>query len=183
MTALLTTLHVLAVIIAIGPLSTAASLFAPLTRATLADPNRDRTQLTALHRICRVYAAVAIAVPAFGLATAARMHVFDQTWLMVAIGLTIAAAAVVLLAVLPAQRRVLTALGATPSRTNGLERTSDWTASASASASTDTTPRGKRTLRSRGSRELAVSVGVFNLLWLAIAVLMVIRPDTSPASS
>ncbi len=60
-----------------------------------------------LHRVCRVYAVVGIVVPVFGLATASSLGVLGDAWLLVSIGLTAAAAAVLGLLVLPGQRDAL----------------------------------------------------------------------------
>lgn len=109
MTKLLLSLHVLAAIVAIGPVTVAASMFPAAVRraATAPDDEQPRTVLRTLHRICRVYAVVGIAVPVFGLATASSMRVLGDTWLIVSIVLTAIAAAVLGLVVLPSQQRML----------------------------------------------------------------------------
>ena len=69
MTRTLLVLHVLAAILAVGPVTVAASMFPAVARR--AQPERDRrAQLTVLHRICDVYAVVGVAVPIFGFADA-----------------------------------------------------------------------------------------------------------------
>lgn len=57
--------------------------------------------------ICRVYSAVGVVVPAFGLATASSLGVLTDPWVLASIGLTAAAAAVLGLLVLPGQRAAL----------------------------------------------------------------------------
>jgi uncharacterized membrane protein len=100
-TKVLLSLHVLAAIVAIGPVTVAASMFpAALRRA-------DTAQMLTLHRICRVYAAIGIAVPVLGLATASAMGVLGSAWLITSIFLTVAAALVLGFLVLPAQSRAL----------------------------------------------------------------------------
>ncbi len=109
MTKLLLSIHVIAAILAIGPVAVAASRFPASTRRLLADgTERDVSELRTLHRICRVYAVVGIVVPAFGLATAQSLDVLGDPWLIVSITLTAIAAAVLVLLVLPGQERVLT---------------------------------------------------------------------------
>jgi hypothetical protein len=103
-TKVLLSLHVLAAILAVGPVTVAASMFPAAAR-------RDRSQLPLLHRICRVYAAVGVAVPIFGLATASSLGVLGDTWLLVSIALTAVAAAVLVFQVLPTQSKVLAAEG------------------------------------------------------------------------
>lgn len=104
MTKVLLSLHVLAAILAVGPVTVAASMFPAAAR-------RDRSWLPLLHRICRVYAALGIAVPIFGLATASSLGVLGNTWLLVSIALTAVAAAVLVFQVLPTQSKILAAEG------------------------------------------------------------------------
>ncbi|OLR93500.1 hypothetical protein [Actinokineospora bangkokensis] len=108
MTKALLAAHVLVAILAVGPVAVAASMFPPSTRRALAseDP-RDLAALRTLHRICRVYAAVGIAVPVLGLATAGVMGVTGQVWVVVSIALTAAAALLLALVVLPGQAALL----------------------------------------------------------------------------
>ena len=98
--------HVLAAILLVGPVAVAASLF-PRFATPSGDGGHDVAAL--LHRICRSYAAVGVVVPVFGIATAARLGVLTDAWLVVSVVLTAAAAAVLGLRILPAQRRLLAA--------------------------------------------------------------------------
>ena len=134
MTKFLLSLHVLAAIVAIGPVTVAASMFPAFAR------RGDETALRVLHRICRVYAAIGVAVPVFGFATAGVMGVTGDPWVVVSIGLTAAAAFVLALVILPGQQRVLD---------------------------------GVRVTR------LAMYTGLFNLLWVAVTVLMIVRPGST----
>lgn len=107
MTKLLLSLHVLAAIIAIGPVTVAASMF----------PRADPGARPLLHRICRVYSVFGVAVPVFGLATASSLGVLGDPWLIISIVLTGLAAALLGLAVLPAQQQIISGQGAAkPSR-------------------------------------------------------------------
>ncbi len=147
-TKFLLSVHVLAVIIAVGPVAVAASMFPATTRRALAATatGHDPAVLGTLHRICRVYALLGVAVPAFGVLTAFGLGVLGDTWLVVSIGLTAAAAGVLALLVLPGQQKVLADLtGTTPALT----------------------------------RRLAMDTGVFNLLWAAVTVLMIVRPGST----
>ncbi|HWC79222.1 MAG TPA: hypothetical protein VG756_04580 [Pseudonocardiaceae bacterium] len=109
MTKALLAIHVLAAIIAIGPVTVAASMFPAAARRAAAEPDAGTGTLVVLHRICQVYAVVALAVPVFGLATAANLHVLGSAWLIASIILTVLAAAVLALVMLPGQARVLAA--------------------------------------------------------------------------
>jgi len=156
-TKFLLSVHVLAVIIAIGPVTVAASMFPAAARRALAEPGADgdRTVLRTLHRICRVYATVGIVVPMLGLATASSLGVLGEAWLIVSIVLTAVAAGVLVLLVLPRQGAILAGLTATP----GAEATPQ---------------RGQRM-----SARLAMYTGMFNLLWVAVTVLMIVRPGST----
>ncbi|MET8565823.1 hypothetical protein ABZV75_36670 [Streptomyces flaveolus] len=155
MTKFLLAVHVIAAILAVGPVAVAASMFpqaarrAPTTRPGGDDGHGDGTPdptatLALLHRICRVYAVVGVVVPVFGFATASEMGVLGSAWLIVSIVLTALAALVLAALVLPAQSALL---------------------EGSAGAG--------RTAR------LAMVTGLFNLLWAAVTVLMIVRPGST----
>ncbi|WP_330328431.1 DUF2269 family protein [Streptomyces sp. NBC_00536] len=155
MTKLLLSLHVLASVLAVGPVAVAASMFPKALRGFHGDPD-DREALATLrtlHRICRVYAAIGAAVPVLGFATASSLGVLGSGWLITSILLTAAAAATLALLILPAQDRALEAAdarGAAPDR--------------------------------RVATRLAMLTGVFNLLWATVTVLMIIRPGSTTAA-
>ncbi|MFD4788175.1 hypothetical protein ACFWN1_14180 [Streptomyces sp. NPDC058459] len=117
MTKLLLSVHVLAAVLAIGPVAVAASIFPRALRDAHREPG-GRDALAGprtLHRICRVYAAVGVVVPVFGFATARAMGVLGSGWLITSIVLTVAAAGVLGLLILPAQEAALDAPPGTPS--------------------------------------------------------------------
>ncbi|WP_077797142.1 hypothetical protein [Streptomyces sp. JHA26] len=151
MTKILLSLHVLAAVLAVGPVSVAASMFPAALRRTAGDREGTRTTLQTLHRICRVYAGVGIAVPVFGFATAGSLGVLGDAWLITSIALTAAAAGVLILSVLPGQDRALT----------------DMVTPADTPVPTATAGR------------LAMTTGIFNLLWATVTVLMIIRPGST----
>ncbi|MFI8263822.1 hypothetical protein [Streptomyces sp. NPDC085665] len=156
MTKFLLAVHVLAAIITIGPVTVAASMFPPAVRRALAAPG-DHTHLATvrtLHRICRVYAVIAVAVPVFGLATANSLHVLGSAWLISSIALTVLAAAVLGARILPRQGSALAALDGPA---EALE------------------PTAVR----RIAGQLGMFTGVFNLLWATVTVLMIIRPGST----
>jgi hypothetical protein len=107
-TAVLLSLHVLAAILAVGPVCVATSMFPPDARRAATDPDAG-ARLRVLGRICRTYALIGIAVPALGLATALAMGVLTEVWVLVAIVLTAAAAGMLAVVVLPRQRALLDA--------------------------------------------------------------------------
>jgi hypothetical protein len=100
-TKVLLSIHVLAAILAVGPVTVAASMFPAAAR------RGDADALRLLHRICTVYAVIGVAVPVFGLATASSLGVLGDAWLLTSIALTVAAAALLGLVVLPRQRRLV----------------------------------------------------------------------------
>jgi uncharacterized membrane protein len=156
MTKFLLTVHVLAAIITIGPVTVAASMFPPSARRALAAPDDAAALATVrtLHRICRVYAVIAVVVPVFGLATANSLHVLGSPWLLTSIALTVAAAAVLAALVLPRQSSVLAAI-------DGTDEVQEPTA-----------------VR-RTAGQLGMYTGAFNLLWATVTVLMIVRPGST----
>ncbi|MEV6807049.1 hypothetical protein [Streptomyces sp. NPDC051132] len=154
MTKFLLAVHVIAAILAIGPVAVAASMFPPAARRVLATatgagagfsdgPDAAGTPHV-LHRICRVYAVVGVVVPVFGFATASRLGVLGSAWLIVSIALTALAALVLAALVLPAQSALLDGAGTR-----------------------------------RTTARLGMYTGLFNLLWAAVTVLMIVRPGST----
>lgn len=149
MTAVLLSVHVLAAIVFVGPVTAATSMFPRHARAALAGEG-PAAPVRLLHRISRVYAVLAIAVPVFGLGTAVAMGVLGDAWLIASLVLTAAAAALLGLQILPAQAEVAAALGGE----------SDTRAVVAA-------------------RRLSMTSGVFALLWAVVVVLMIARPGST----
>jgi len=104
MTAVLLAVHVLGGIVFVGPVTVAASLFPRYAR------EGSVGVVDALHRISRVYAVLGLAVPVFGIATGAQLGVLGDAWLIVSMALTLVAALLLGLVILPAQARVVTGL-------------------------------------------------------------------------
>ncbi|MEU2890612.1 DUF2269 family protein [Streptomyces albidoflavus] len=149
MAKLFLSLHVLAAILAIGPITVAASMFPRLARTA---PTAETPAL--LHKICRSYAYVGAAVPVLGVATGAALGVLSDAWLVVSIVLTGVAAGVLVAVILPGQGELLEGLEGEEGAVAGEER------------------------RAAGAR-LAMTTGVFNLLWAAVVVLMIVRPGST----
>ncbi|MFM9496616.1 hypothetical protein ACKI1Q_23690 [Streptomyces galilaeus] len=166
MTKFLLAVHVLAAIVAIGPVTVAASMFPPAARRALAAPDDARAAETVqlLHRICRVYAGVGIAVPVFGFLTAGAMGVLGDAWLIASIVLTVLAALVLVVLVLPRQEILTegTAGAGTGTGTGG-------------TATREATHEGTRA----ATVQLAMFTGIFNLLWATVTVLMIVRPGST----
>ncbi|GAB3567704.1 membrane protein [Amycolatopsis endophytica] len=152
MTKVLLSLHVLAALIAIGPVTVAASMFPSATRRAADGADREVAVLRTLHRICRVYAAIGVAVPVFGFATAGVLGVTGDAWVVVSIVLTGIAAAVLVLVVLPRQQGILDGIG----------------------EGTEPGPRAPA--------RLAMYTGIFNILWAAVTVLMIVRPGSTTSA-
>jgi hypothetical protein len=115
-TKLLLSVHVLAAILAVGSITVAASMSPRYALQALGDRNdqKDRNDRAAgiaalLHRVCRGYALAGIAVPVFGIATAAQLGVLGDAWLIASLILTALAAGLLALAILPGQRLLLDA--------------------------------------------------------------------------
>ncbi|MFG2544657.1 hypothetical protein ACGFOM_19660 [Streptomyces sp. NPDC048594] len=160
MTKILLSLHVLAAILAVGPVTVAASMYpAAVRKVPVALPTGagaeeaaapgDVSTVRLLHRICRVYAGLGIAVPVLGLATAAAMGVLGDAWLIASITLTAAAAGLLIAFVLPRQEELLEELA------------------------------DRRPVEHAGTARLAMFTGLFNLLWATVTVLMIVRPGST----
>jgi hypothetical protein len=158
-TKLLLSVHVLAAILAIGPITVAASMFPRYVRLSVAEDQglEEHPSRTAafLHQICRGYTVVGVAVPVFGLATGAQLGVLTDAWLIVSVVLTAIAAALLLAVILPRQQRLLVQPAGPGAGTGIVEAT-----------------------RSAAAR-LAMVTGVFNLLWAVVVVLMIVRPGST----
>ncbi|MFF2521095.1 hypothetical protein [Streptomyces liangshanensis] len=171
MTTFLLSVHVLAAIVAIGPVTVAASMFPAAARRAVPAPasvpgtgesagageslgtGEGLATVRVLHRVCRVYAGVGLAVPLFGFATARSMHVLGSPWLITSMVLTAVAAGVLGLLILPSQESVLDTLaGAGP---------------------------GQPAVERAATARLAMLTGVFNLLWATVTVLMIVRPGST----
>ncbi|MDX2847645.1 hypothetical protein PV342_03930 [Streptomyces sp. PA03-3a] len=158
MTKVMLSLHVLAAIVTVGSITAAASMFPRY--ALQASGGRDRGRgpdgraaaiAGLLHRICRGYAAAGLAVPALGVATGALLGVLTDVWLIASLMLTVIAAAILALAILPGQQRLLAL-------------------AEDAAAEGESRPAAAR---------LTMLTGVFNLLWAAVVVLMIVRPGST----
>ncbi|MEU7043249.1 protease [Streptomyces varsoviensis] len=187
MTKLLLSIHVLAAIVAIGPVTVAASMFPAVLRRAQAEPGAAQhvTTLRLLHRISRIYAAVGIVIPVFGVATAKSLGVLGDAWLIVSIVLTAIAAGVLMLLVLPRQESVLadfaTPEGAAPRAAETGESVSFKAPGPPADAAVSSADAGVAAVAPdrRLSGRLAMYTGMFNLLWATVTVLMIIRPGST----
>lgn len=136
MESVLLSVHVLAGILFVGPIAVATSLFPRYARA---DGSADVAG--ALHRITRVYGALALAVPVVGLLLAVVQGRVTEVWIIVAMVLTAVAGGLLALQIAPRQREALDS----PVDTAALRR-------------------------------LGMLVGIFNLLWTIVVILMIVRP-------
>lgn len=154
----LLSVHVLAAILLIGPVTIAASLFPRYARQALAhgpEQQSAKSSVQLLHRICRVYSVAAVAVPIFGVGTAEVMGVMGSAWLIASTALTAVAAILLGIAVLGIQDDVVTQLDK-PDQ-----------ASPSAQSLTLRLPR------------LSMITGLFALTWLIVVILMIVRPGST----
>ncbi|WP_030679882.1 membrane protein [Streptomyces cellulosae] len=155
MTKFLLTLHVLAAIVAVGPVTVAASMFPPAARRAHSGSGADGADTAGLgtvrllRRICRVYSGLGLAVPVLGFATAGAMGVLGDGWLVTSIALTAAAAGILIAFVLPRQDELLAQLSA------------------------------DQPVERRSTAQLAMFTGLFNLLWATVTVLMIVRPGST----
>lgn len=154
MTKVMLSLHVLAAIVAVGSITVAASMFPRyvLQASGAEDPDGRAAAIAGLlHRICRGYAVAGLAVPAFGFATGALLGVLTDAWLIASLALTVIAAAILAMAILPGQQRLL------------------------ASARDVAVGGDPRPVATR----LTMLTGIFNLLWAVVVILMIVRPGST----
>lgn len=151
MTAVLLSVHVVAAILFIGPVTVATSLFPRHARAALAGSERDVAVVDLLHRISRVYAVLGVSVPVFGIATGAQLGVLTDPWLVASLALTAGAAALLALVVLPGQAAIVAAIHAGPAGD----------------------------VLTRTAARLAMASGIFALTWVVVTVLMIVRPGST----
>jgi hypothetical protein len=149
MTVVLLAAHVLAGILFVGPSAVVASIFPrDVPIADPSDSERDRARSAgiarALHRISRGYGLLALTVPALGIVLAIVQGRITEVWVLIAMGLTAVAGALLAFRIVPAQAAALAA------------------------------PPPRAALSSLGAL-----AGVFNLLWVAVVVLMIARPGSA----
>ena len=167
MAAFLLTVHVVAAVVFVGSVTVAVSLFPRYARLAL----DEATSATAvpgvllLHRITRVYAVLALAVPVFGVAVAAALDVLGDAWVQVSMALTVLAGVLLAGVVLPAQRRLLAAVTPAPGPGGA-----DGAVLTGAAPALDTAGMVRR---------LGMASGVFNLVWVTVVVLMIVRPGST----
>ena len=161
MTTIVIALHVLTAILLIGPVAVATSTYAPTFRKAAAGDEGSKGTLRFIFRLTRAYGLASLVVPALGLvafliSSAARENYAFHT----AILLAVIAWGFLLAAVIPAQRKGLIKLGALDTSDNPA---SDKEVAAVEKLSAEKVP-GKT----------AMFGGIFNLLWIVIAILMFI---------
>ncbi|MFF8590753.1 DUF2269 family protein [Streptomyces sp. NPDC015220] len=209
MTKFLLAVHVLAAIVAIGPVTVAASMFPPAARRALASPDDPRAVETVrlLLRVCRVYAVVGVVVPVFGFATARAMGVLGDTWLIVSMALTALAALVLVALVLPRQTTLAEGL-VEAERPRTVEEEAERPGTVEEAERPGTVEEAERpgTVEEAGGGgggplhtavpavpaapaapadtrratvQLAMFTGLFNFLWAAVTVLMIVRPGST----
>ena len=161
MAGFLLSVHVVAAIVFVGSVTVAVSLFPRYARLALDDgtAHAARPVVHLLHRVTRVYALLALAVPVFGIAVGSALGVLGEAWVQVSMLLTLVAGLLLAGVVLPRQRD-LVALADAP-----------------AVAAGPGTP--VRTDAAALVRRLAMASGTFNLVWVAVVVLMIVRPGST----
>ncbi|MFD5371525.1 hypothetical protein [Streptomyces sp. NPDC127103] len=164
MTEFLLSVHVLVAIVTVGSITVAASMFPRIALraccgsggSSAAGEERDGGSegtgtAVLLHRVCTGYAVAGVVVPVFGIATGAQLGVLTDAWPIVSLVLTVTAAALLGLAVLPGQRRLLAL-------------------AEGAAAEEEARPVASR---------LSMTTGMFNVLWAVVVVLMIVRPGST----
>ncbi|WP_134738071.1 hypothetical protein [Nocardioides sp. 503] len=111
MEAFLLSVHVVAAILLVGPVAVTTSLFpryAPRTVPPSPDVGvRSLDVARMLHRVTRVYGGLALVVPVVGLVLATVQGRTTEIWILVAMGLTAVAGALLVLRITPLQQEAL----------------------------------------------------------------------------
>ncbi|MGP3637382.1 hypothetical protein ACTU45_29250 [Streptomyces sp. 24-1644] len=184
MTKLLLSVHVLAAILAVGSITVAASMFPRYALQALVDGGKDGRSVgiaALLHRVCRAYALAGLAVPVFGIATGAALGVLTDAWLITSLALTTIAAALLAVAILPGQQRLLALAQEAPAhemngrRTPAPEALPQDAPAPHAPVRAVPTPEAARSAATR----LTMLTGIFNVLWAVVVVLMIVRPGST----
>lgn len=167
MAAFLLSVHVVAAVVFVGSVTVAVSLFPRYARLALDETTAATAVpgLHLLHRITRVYTVLALAVPVFGLAVAAQLDVLGDAWVQVSMALTVLAGILLAGVVVPGQRRLLHAVSA------GSAQQTD--------AGAVVTGAGQTLEAAALVRRLGMVSGVFNLVWVTVVVLMIVRPGST----
>ncbi|MET8688386.1 hypothetical protein ABZV77_29685 [Streptomyces sp. NPDC004732] len=171
MTKFLLSVHVLAAILAVGSITVAASMFPRYALRALGvdgesgDGDRAPGIAALLHRVCRAYAVAGLAVPVFGIATAAQLGVLTDAWLIASLLLTTIAAALLALAILPGQRSLLDMADVRDPAERGDGR--------------QPVPVPVPDTARPTAARLTMLTGIFNVLWAAVTVLMIVRPGST----
>ncbi|MGL5851563.1 MAG: DUF2269 family protein [Phycicoccus sp.] len=161
----LLSVHVIAAIVFIGPVTVAVSLFPRYARLALAADTAAGAHpvLVHLHRVSTGYAVLGVSVPVFGLALAAELGVLTDAWLLASIALTLLAAVVLAVVVIPVQRRVMAQVAADHRSEGGEPRV----------------PDADGAILPRAAARLSMASGVFSALWVVVVVLMIVRPGST----
>ncbi|AGE36268.1 hypothetical protein I6H52_08310 [Corynebacterium urealyticum] len=155
----ITALHVIAAILLIGPVAVATSAFAPTLRAAQSGSAKAVGSVATLAGMTRRYGYISLLVPVLGLVAFMTVDGAMQNYAFHAAILTsLVAWLVLLLAVIPQQRRGLISV-------DGLDE-SDTPASEDELAAV----QGDAAQALPG--KAAMFGGIFNLLWLVTAILM-----------
>jgi len=167
MAGFLLSVHVVAAIVFVGSVTVAVSLFPRYARLALAEETRVPAlpAVHLLHRITRVYAVLALAVPVFGVAVGSALGVLGEPWVLVSMALTLAAGLLLGGVVLPRQRQLL--------------ELADGVAAPPSGAAALVAPPDRRADAAALVRRLGMVSGVFNLLWVTVVVLMILRPGST----
>lgn len=158
MTKLLLSIHVIAAIVAVGSITVAASMFPRYALQALQGTEgqgRSAGVAALLHRVCYGYSLAGVFVPVFGIATGAALGVLTDAWLIASLVLTLIATAILGLAILPGQRRLL--------------------AEGEGEGGDTPTLEAARPMAAR----LTMLTGIFNLVWAVVVVLMIVRPGST----
>ena len=156
MTTFLIFLHVVAAILLLGPVVVSTSMFPRQVAESRAGGEEATGRASVLYRITKTYGMLSLLVPLLGGAVlASDWETYKANyWFHTAIVLSVIAWAILLGMVIPQQRKMMGTLGALPAA--------------------DADPADQTTNFEKSKAKATAGAGIFNLLWVINAILMVI---------
>ncbi|MBT0768720.1 hypothetical protein KIH74_07270 [Kineosporia sp. J2-2] len=115
-------IHVATAILFIGAVAVATSLFPRYATGDDAAGfvgSGGHPAAVAMHRITRLYGLLAVISPVAGLILAIRWHALGHTWVWLSLVLVVIAWALLLLAIIPQQEKLLREVPADPAKARG----------------------------------------------------------------
>lgn len=158
-------IHVLTALLLLGPVTVAASAFPKYARGAAEGDVHALGAARALNKVTATYSLFSLAVPLVGFGVmfmdSDTSEYLRSGWVHISLLLSVIAWALLFFLVLPSQNRMIDALGG----------------DGAIEPATDPDPEAVAALDwKKESARVAAGVGVFAILWVVIAALMILKP-------